>query len=205
MEPFVGQIMQVGFNFAPVQWAVCGGQLLAISQNTALFSLLGTNFGGNGQTNFALPNLQGRVIIGAGQSMGSLFEIGEVGGQENVTITQQEMPAHIHAATFTPTGGGGGALSVTVNASTSDASQPTPAAGVQLGATNAGRAAAPNIYVPAGGTQVPLGGVSASGGGITGGTVTVAPTGAGQPTNILPPFQSVLQIISLAGVFPSRG
>jgi microcystin-dependent protein len=97
------------FNFAPVRWAVCGGQLLSISQNSALFSLLGAHFGGDGRTTFALPNLQGRVIIGAGRSTGSTFQIGEVGGQESVTITQTEMPAHTHTATFTPSGGGSAA------------------------------------------------------------------------------------------------
>ena len=204
MEPFIGQIMQVGFNFAPVQWAVCGGQLLPISQNTALFSLLGTNFGGNGQTTFALPNLQGRVIIGAGQSTGSVFQIGEVGGQESVTIAQTEMPAHTHGATFTPSGGG--SVSVTVNAVQTAATTSQPDAGSLLATLAPPRGGTVGaVYVPAGtaGTQVALGGVSASGGG-GGGTVTVAPTGGSQPTSILPPFQSVLQIISLAGIFPSR-
>jgi len=204
MEPFVGQIMQVGFSFAPVQWAVCGGQLLSISQNTALFSLLGTNFGGNGQTNFGLPNLQGRVIIGAGQSTGSFYDIGQVGGQEAVTITQQELPAHIHDATFTPSGGG--SVSVTVNAVQTAGTTSQPDAGSLLATLAPPRGGTVGaVYVPAGtsGTQVALGGVSASGGG-GGGTVTIAPTGGSQPTNILPPYQSVLQIISLAGVFPSR-
>ncbi len=200
MEPFIGQIMQVGFNFAPVQWAVCGGQLLPISQNSALFSLLGTNFGGDGRVTFGLPNLQGRVIIGSGRSTGSTFEIGEAGGQESVTLTVNEMPSHTHAATFTPTGGGG-AVTVKVASTIGSASLSTPVDGSSLGA-GAGNTAA-KIYTPAGysGATVSIAGISGGGGG---GTVAVGNTGGNRPTSILPPFQSVLQIIALSGVFPSR-
>ncbi len=88
-QPFVSQIQLFPFNFAPIGWAMCNGQLLPISQNTALFSLVGTIYGGNGTSNFALPNLQGRVSIGFGQGPGlTLFDQGEMGGTENVTITR---------------------------------------------------------------------------------------------------------------------
>jgi microcystin-dependent protein len=96
-EPFVGQIMTAGFNFAPTGWALCDGQLLPISQNTALFSLLGTQFGGNGTSNFALPNLQDQVPIGFGQGPGlSDYEIGETLGEENHTLLSSEIPSHMH-------------------------------------------------------------------------------------------------------------
>ena len=98
-EPFIGELMIVGANFCPQGWAQAAGQLLPISQNTALFSLLGTQFGGNGQTTFALPDLRGRTAIGAGQGPGLTDRtIGEQGGAESVALTQAEMPAHTHGA-----------------------------------------------------------------------------------------------------------
>jgi microcystin-dependent protein len=97
-EPFVGQLSLVGFNFAPVGWALAQGQLLPISQNTALFSLLGTYYGGNGTSNFQLPNLQGNVPIGYGQSPGfSYYAIGEQSGTQTVTVLANETPIHTHA------------------------------------------------------------------------------------------------------------
>ncbi|MDQ1357508.1 MAG: hypothetical protein QOE07_1185 [Acidimicrobiaceae bacterium] len=96
-EPFLGEIRTFGFNFAPRGWAFCAGQLLAISQNTALFSLLGTTYGGNGQTTFALPDLRGRVGISVGQGPGlENYDLGEVNGAESVTLTPGQMPTHAH-------------------------------------------------------------------------------------------------------------
>ena len=91
-EPFLGEIRCFGFNFAPQGWAMCNGQLMPISQNTALFSLLGTQYGGDGVTTFALPDLQGRV----GMHMSSLHVQGERAGEESHTLSSQEMPAHAH-------------------------------------------------------------------------------------------------------------
>jgi microcystin-dependent protein len=97
MEPFLGQIMAVGFNYAPRGWAFCQGQLMSIAQNTALFSLLGTQYGGDGVTTFALPDYRGRVAVGMGQGPGlSNYEQAEVSGTENVTLLQSQMPAHVH-------------------------------------------------------------------------------------------------------------
>jgi microcystin-dependent protein len=98
-DPFVGEIRIVPFNFAPVGWALCNGQILPISQNTALFSLLGTQFGGNGQSNFALPNMQGNAPMHFGQGIGlSPRQIGELGGETSVTLLSQQMPSHAHTA-----------------------------------------------------------------------------------------------------------
>jgi microcystin-dependent protein len=119
-QPFLGQILIVGFNFAPEGWAFCDGSLLPLSENTALFSLLGTTYGGNGTTTFALPDLRGRVPIGSGQGPGlSDYELGALGGQEVVTLTIAQMPAHTHpllgqsavGTTANPTGGVWGAQS----------------------------------------------------------------------------------------------
>jgi microcystin-dependent protein len=98
-NPFIGSIAMFAGNFAPTGWALCNGQLLAISQNTALFSILGTTFGGDGTSNFALPDLQGRVPVHAGQGTGlSLYDLGESGGAETVALTEAQLPAHTHTA-----------------------------------------------------------------------------------------------------------
>jgi microcystin-dependent protein len=105
-EPFLGEIRVFGFNFNPRGWAMCAGQLMPISQNTALFSLLGTQYGGNGQTTFALPDLQGRVAVGQGSGPGlSPYIIGEVAGSENVILSQSQLPAHIHTQPVTNSAG----------------------------------------------------------------------------------------------------
>src|SRR5688572_13532937 len=97
-DPFVAEIRIFPFNFAPRGWAFCNGQLLPLSQNTALFSLLGTNYGGNGSSNFALPNLQGSAAMHPGQGLGLTDRIlGETGGSQFVTLLESEMPAHTHS------------------------------------------------------------------------------------------------------------
>jgi microcystin-dependent protein len=120
-EPFLGELRLVPFAFAPRGWALCAGQLLPINQNQALFSLLGTYYGGDGRTTFALPDLRGRVPLGAGEAPGgSTYELGSAGGQEVVKLTTGQLPSHTHAArgwsgaaaTKKPAGGvpaGGGA------------------------------------------------------------------------------------------------
>lgn len=98
MEPFLGQIMLVGFNFVPRGWASCSGQLLSIAQNSALFSLLGTQYGGNGQTTFALPDLRGRTPVHQGNGPGlSNYTPGDAGGTESVTLTTNNLPPHAHS------------------------------------------------------------------------------------------------------------
>jgi microcystin-dependent protein len=116
-EPFLSEIRIMSFNFAPKGWALCNGQLLPINQNQALFSLLGTTYGGNGQTTFALPNLQARVPI----HFGAGFSLGETGGEQAHTVTMAEMPTHVHAALGSSTDGnaslpGGNVLATAANA-----------------------------------------------------------------------------------------
>lgn len=96
-EPFLGMIALFGFNFAPRGWAFCNGQLLSIAQNSALFALIGTMYGGDGQTTFALPNLQGRVALHFGQGPGtSQYQIGQLAGSETTTLSAQNLPSHSH-------------------------------------------------------------------------------------------------------------
>jgi microcystin-dependent protein len=102
-DPFVAEIRLFPFNFPPKGWAFCNGQLMPISQNTALFSLLGTMYGGDGKSTFGLPDLRGRVPVMAGQGQGlSLYDQGQTGGVETVTLLQSEVPAHTHTARGSP-------------------------------------------------------------------------------------------------------
>lgn len=106
-DPFVAEIRIFPFNFAPKGWAWCDGQLLPLSQNTALFSLLGTTYGGNGKSNFALPDLQGRAPMHPGQGPGlSLHDLGETGGSETVSLLESEIPSHSHAMRASQADGG---------------------------------------------------------------------------------------------------
>jgi len=176
--PFIGEMVGFGGNFAPVNWATCQGQLLSISQNTALFSILGTTYGGNGQTTFALPNLSGRAAIGQGQGPGlPPYTLGQTGGTETATLTTSNLPAHIHTQTGSPT----------------KATQQAPAAGSFIGkAQDSAGTAVPQIYVPAGseGTVIPLGAT-----GITGQNV---------PFSIRDPYLTITWLIATQGIFPSR-
>lgn len=192
-EPFIGQIMQVGFSFAPRGWSTCAGQQMSIAQNSAVFALLGTTFGGNGQTTFALPNLQGQMMIGAGTSpSGNNYVAGETGGTTSVTLTQAQMPQHTHMATFASTS--------SLNASTANGGNRTPAPNNYLGTVVELTAPANNpvIYTPTGTTTVPLSGLNVAG------TVTNSIAGGSLPVAIQNPFVAVTTIMALQGIFPSR-
>jgi len=135
MEPFIGQIQAFGFNFAPRGWAMCEGQLLPISQNTALFSLLGTTFGGDGRTTFGLPDLRGRSIVGMGNGPGlSNISWGERGGAENHTLTTAQMPSHNHSvAVGVNTAAGSEATPTGILASIANGYAEDPTSGASLG------------------------------------------------------------------------
>jgi microcystin-dependent protein len=145
-DPFVAEIRIFPFTFPPKGWAFCNGQLLPLSQNTALFSLLGTTYGGNGKSNFALPDLEGRAPMHPGQGPGlSLHDLGETGGSETVTLLESEIPAHAH----------------TLNASQAEALTRLPGGQLPAAAVGIGMYAAPggitmlspNAATPAGGDQ----------------------------------------------------
>ncbi len=145
-NPFVAEIRIFPFNFAPTGWAFCDGQLMPISQNTALFSLLGTTYGGDGRSNFALPNMQGNAPMQPGQGPGlSLHDLGETGGEQAVTLLTTEMPAHAH----------------TLNASGGDGTDPQPAGELLASGIGVGMYAAPgpsaqlafSAIAPVGGSQ----------------------------------------------------
>ena len=151
-NPFVGECRLVGFNFAPVGWAICQGQLLPISENPTLFNLIGTTYGGNGQQNFALPNLMSRVPVHQGSGM----VISQLGGQETVTLTSQQMPAHNHPlmATNSPATTGqvtGGVLATAGNSANPvyNAITPAPSAAMNANAvTQTGGSQAHNNLQP---------------------------------------------------------
>ncbi len=185
-EPFVGEIKMVGFNFAPRGFATCSGQTLPIQQNAALFSLLGTTYGGNGQTTFQLPNLQGRSPVGVGNGAGlTPITIGEISGTENVTLLQTQMPSHTHAASA--------AVAVPAN-TTSTTLAATPSATSVLGPIAAGGRAG-TLYTADAATTTLLPFNAA---------VTVQATGGSQPLPVRNPFLGTNFVIALTGIFPSR-
>lgn len=182
MDEFIGCIKLFGFNFAPRGWQTCQGQVLSIAQNSALFSLLGTTYGGNGQTTFALPDLQGRAAIGQGTGAGlTPRSMGQVGGAESATLTTNNMPSHTHTATATSV--------LHAEDKIADAQNPNNkllASGEKIYANldeSTNRIMAPQSIVT---------------------TVTVAPTGGNQPTPTMPPFLALNYSICVEGIFPSR-
>lgn len=207
-EPFIGEIRMFGGNFAPRGWAFCQGQLLPIAQNTALFSLLGTVYGGDGRNTFALPDLRGKVPTGTGQGPGTEnVNLGQHGGAPSTTLTTNQLPVHTPTATFQ------GALAnatASVPVGTSSAApivEPTAGGTTYLTAASAaqGRTAIDinGLYTGTAPTSpAHLGGVTVSG-SVTG-TVTVAPVGGSQPVSITQPYLGVSFIIALEGIFPVR-
>jgi microcystin-dependent protein len=186
MDPFLGEIKMVGFNFAPNGWAICDGSLLAISQNTALFSLLGTTYGGDGIRTFALPDLRGRVPINAGTGLGlPTFVIGQSAGTENVSLLASNLPAHAH--TIAPPVSNG-------NATTGSPVNGYPALAVtNITGGQRGETAATNTYA-AGATS-----------GQTQAGYQSGATGNNLPVSVMQPYLVVNFIIALTGIFPSRG
>lgn len=173
-DPFVAEIRIFPFNFAPKGWAWCDGQLLPLSQNTALFSLLGTTYGGNGKSNFALPDLQGRAPMHPGQGPGlSLHDLGETGGSETVSLLESEIPAHSH--------------NLVAQAPVSDTNLPT---GNVFGRSSVGTTTP--FQPPAG---APLISMAAN---------ALTPAGGDQPHNNMMPYLTFYFCIALQGVFPPR-
>ena len=149
MDPFVAEIRIFPFNFAPKGWAFCDGQILPLSQNTALFSLLGTTYGGDGKSNFALPNMQGNVPMHPGQGPGlSLHDLGETGGSDTVTLLESEIPSHSH--TMISFAGAGNRLTPAANSmARANGSTPYLTNSPQPPTTTM----SPNAVAPAGGDQ----------------------------------------------------
>ena len=175
--PFVAEITMFGFNFAPKGWAFCNGQLLPISQNTALFSLLGTNYGGDGKSTFGLPNLQGQAVTCQGQSPGtSEYFVGETTGAPNVTLLQTEMPQHNH-----------GFIAQTVQG-TSPTANGNQLAKCFTGAKTAGFT----------GNYLTTNAVN------TGMAQALSITGSSFPHNNMQPYLTLNFCIAMQGVFPAR-
>jgi microcystin-dependent protein len=176
--PFLAQISIVSFGFAPNGWAMCNGQFLPINQNQALFSLLGTYYGGNGQTTFALPNLRGRAAI----HMGAGHVIGEAGGATTHTVTISELPTHVHDIKKSPTG------LVTAKALTGSSANKTTPEGNYFAENATETKRFSNRSDDSLGNGVP----------------TLGNTGGSQAHNNMQPYLVLNYIIALQGVFPSR-
>jgi microcystin-dependent protein len=181
-EPFIGEIRLLPFNFAPRGWADCNGQLLSIAQNTALFSILGTTYGGNGQTNFALPNFQGTAPMSSGQGPGlTPRTLGEVGGSQTVTLLSNQVPAHPHN------------VAVAANAPGATAKD-TPADNTVFGGAHSKTQTKAYVTLAAPiPTQVAMS------------PAAVLPNGGSQPHNNMPPYLTLRFCIAINGIFPSRG
>jgi microcystin-dependent protein len=179
-DQFLGEIRVVGWNFAPNGWALCQGQLLSIESNTALFSILGITYGGNGTTNFALPNLQGSTVMGQGQGPGlSQRNVGETGGEDSVTLLATQMPPHTH----------------NLNAQTALGNTATPSSSTVLA----------EAYKQVGPVRKAVDRFAT---GAPNGTLAlgvVQPAGSGQPHNNLQPYQVLNFVIALVGIYPSQG
>jgi microcystin-dependent protein len=180
---FVAEIRIFAGNFAPTGWALCNGQLLPISQNTALFSLLGTTYGGDGKSTFGLPNLQGSAPMQSGQGPGlSSRDLGEIGGGPTVTVLQTEMPLHSHTMSATITTG-------TTATSTNNQLALATAGGGKQGGSNVVNYYSGNVNQAT--TPLSVNALATSGGGL--------------PHNNMMPYLGLTFIIALQGVFPPRG
>jgi microcystin-dependent protein len=189
MNPYLAMIIIFGGNFAINGWALCDGQLLSISQNTALFSLLGTTFGGNGTSNFQLPDLQGRVPVGMGNGAGlSPYYLGQRAGAETVTLTVNQIPAHTHSV----------AISVTISASNAAATANVPLVGTSTLAVPVDPYSGDAINLYNGGAPNVALNTLAQAVGNTGST------GGSQPFSIIQPYLTVNYQIALVGIYPSR-
>jgi microcystin-dependent protein len=189
-DPYLGQIILVAFNYPPAGWAFCQGQLLGIADYDALFNLIGTTYGGDGQTTFGVPDLRGRIPLGAGQAPGlQNYFLGETGGAETTTLTVQQLGAHTHA-------GSSADFTATVRCKVGAGNQRMPGGHVHAveasGATLPYSSAAPNAAM------------SANAVGVSG-AVTAGAAGGGQPHDNVQPFLTLNFCISLVGVFPSQG
>jgi microcystin-dependent protein len=195
-DPYIGQIILVGFNFAPQGYAFCDGQLLAIAQNDTLFNLIGTTYGGDGQTTFALPDLRGRIPIGTGQAPSlSNYIIGEAAGTETVTLIPSQLATHTHLIDTTSFG-------AAAKCYTGPGNQQSPEGNVY--ATEAAGATMPYSSLPA---NSPMNENPAAIGGVitvapAGGTV--APAGGTAAHDNMQPFLTMNFCISLFGFFPSQ-
>jgi microcystin-dependent protein len=181
MEVYIGTIQPFAFNFAPYGWALCAGQLMSVPQYGALFSLINTTYGGDGQNTFALPDQRGRAILGQGvMPGGSTYVMGEEAGTEHTTLLPSQMPAHTHLIT----------------ASAMPATSHQPASNMMLGAASgsdptSGDSITVNIYGPGPATAV----LSPS---------TIGVTGGSQPFSIMQPYLVVNYSIAIQGIYPSR-
>jgi len=187
-NPFLASICITAFNFAPQGFLFAQGQLLPINQNQALFSLLGTTYGGNGQTTFALPDLRGRVPVGAGQGPGlSNRVLGETGGEEEVLLTVDQIPSHSHSATTTLN------VSATARANSGigNVDSPTGAVWARFPRDNDYSTGAPNVDMSPSAINM-----TASA------TTSVANAGGNQPHNNMPPFLVLNYLIAIQGIFP---
>jgi microcystin-dependent protein len=201
-DPFLGEIRMVGFTFAPYGWALCQGQTVPVTQNQALFAMLGTTYGGNGTTNFNLPDLQGRSPVGTGNGLNlTPIEPGDEGGQENFTLTLNQLPSHTHVASSAGGVTVSGTVSIPANNETTGTSN-TPSSTTVLGApTYSGHDVSLYSSNTANTSLAPIN-VSLQG---SAPAIQNSSTGNSLPTPLRNPYLGLTCIIALQGVYPTRG
>lgn len=178
MEGYIGEIRLFGGNFAPRGWAFCNGTLYSIAQYTAAFSIIGTTYGGNGQSNFAVPDLRGRVAVGTGQGAGlTAINLGQIGGRETVTMTTAQMPAHTHTASAT----------ITFPCFSDEGNTASPSGNIPAASPAAYSTLAPDTFISPAST-----------------TGSLTPAGMNVPFSIVQPILATNYIICLEGIYPSR-
>ncbi|HSF54283.1 MAG TPA: tail fiber protein [Algoriphagus sp.] len=183
MDEYIGIVKMFAGNFAPKGWMFCQGQILPIAQYTAVFSLLGTTYGGNGTTTFALPDLRSRVPVGAGQGPGlSSYESGQVGGVENITLNITQIPMHTHAAQ----------VKVSANAGTTNNPVNNFPAASQVQIERSGPSYPVNSYA------------DSSTGSASSDSTTILPSGGNQPHSNIQPYLGMNYIICMEGIYPPR-
>lgn len=204
METFVGFIGAFGFNFAPRNWGLCQGALIAINDNPTLFSLVSDFYGGDGRTTFGVPDLRGRTAIGYGAGPGlPNYNIGWKPGDEQIALTVSQMPTHNHIAQVSP---GSCSVSAYLEASTVNGDHDVPQSGDYLATSFKGRGDLNKNYISAAnaGTTVPLGGLEVNCSGGSPASVSILNAGAGNPFSIMQPSLVINFCIALQGVYPPR-
>lgn len=225
MDPMIGMIYMIPFNFAPVDYSFCRGQTVSIAQYQALYSLIGTFYGGNAIENFKLPDLQARVPVGVSNSLAE-YQLAKAGGEAQKTLTTLQLPAHTHGAAFVPTTSAqtinipavastlNVAVDVDVYGAAGDSNIPTATSNMLSGVSSAATRlfTAPkttdlrklsNVNTTVSGNAGSPA-ASATFHSVTGGSVTLGNTGGSQPVSVVQPYLALNFIIALSGIYPSR-
>lgn len=198
---YIGEIRAFTFNYVPNNWTACNGQTLTIQSNQALYAIIGTTYGGDGKVNFKLPNLNGAFVYGAGVDASTMVNhpVGETTTHPKVNLAVNQLPAHVHSSTFTPTSG---QMTFSVNGADVYGGVKSPNGNI-LARSGVNASASASTYTTAATADAQLNGVTATGGSFGGGMVVLDPVGGGD-VPIMPPYVAITYAIATKGIFPPR-